>query len=112
MNKSQKTLSIVLLLLLISSLSLVVAVDYSHYGNFELEAEQHWETYGVGGTCISGTHMANASYRTMPICFATGQAAGVCAALAVKNNQTPRNVTAAEVQKELIRQGAKLKMGD
>src|SRR3989304_5464307 len=21
-----------------------------------LEKEQHWETYGVGGTCISGTH--------------------------------------------------------
>jgi hypothetical protein len=23
---------------------------------FALEAEQHWETYGVGGTCIHGTH--------------------------------------------------------
>lgn len=21
-----------------------------------LEAEQHWETYGIGGTCIAGTH--------------------------------------------------------
>jgi len=64
----------------------------------------------VAGRCISGTHMANASYRTMPICFATGQAAGVCAAIAVKNNQTPRNVPATTVQNELIRQGAKLKM--
>lgn len=35
--------------------SSVLASD-SHYGNFELEAEQHWETYGVGGTCIPGTH--------------------------------------------------------
>ena len=24
--------------------------------DYILETEQHWETYGVGGTCISGTH--------------------------------------------------------
>ena len=28
----------------------------AQYGNFTLEAEQSWETYGVGATCISGTH--------------------------------------------------------
>jgi len=60
----------------------------------------------VGGRCISGTHIANASYRTMPICIATGQAAGVCAAIAVKNQVIPRTVQAADVQKELIQQGA------
>jgi hypothetical protein len=64
----------------------------------------------VAGRCISGTHMANASYRTMPICFATGQAAGVCAALAVKNRLKPRVTPASEVQKELLRQGAILKI--
>jgi hypothetical protein len=64
----------------------------------------------VGGRCISGTHWANASYRTMPICMATGQVAGVCAVIAVKNNQTPRIVKAAEVQEELLRQGAILKI--
>lgn len=56
MNKLQKSLGLVLLFLLISSLSVAIAADSSHYGNFELEAEQHWETYGVGGTCIPGTH--------------------------------------------------------
>jgi hypothetical protein len=25
-------------------------------GSYVLEAEQHWETYGVGGTCVHGTH--------------------------------------------------------
>jgi hypothetical protein len=25
-------------------------------GDFNLEAEQNWDTYGVGGTCIYGTH--------------------------------------------------------
>lgn len=64
----------------------------------------------VGGRCISGTHMANASYRTMPICVATGQAAGVCAAIAAKSNLTPRTVKAKDVQKELVRQGAILKI--
>jgi hypothetical protein len=64
----------------------------------------------VGGRCISGTHVANASYRTMPVCVATGQAAGVCAAFAVKNNQAPRTVKAADVRQELLRQGAILEL--
>jgi glycine/D-amino acid oxidase-like deaminating enzyme len=62
----------------------------------------------VAGRCISGTHVANASYRTMPVCIATGQAAGVCAAVAVKNHQTPRTVKASDVQSELRRQDAYL----
>ncbi len=66
------------------------------------------ENLVVAGRCLSGTHVANASYRTMPICVATGQAAGVCAALAVKNNQSPRTVSAALVQTELLKQGAYL----
>lgn len=64
----------------------------------------------VAGRCISGTHMANASYRTMPICFATGQAAGVCATLAAKSNITPKEVPASEVQSVLLSQGAILKI--
>jgi hypothetical protein len=60
----------------------------------------------VAGRCISGTHEALASYRIMATCMATGQAAGVCAALASKNDQTPRNVAYFEVKKELIRQGS------
>ncbi len=62
----------------------------------------------VGGRCISGTHVANSSYRVMPACVATGQAAGVCAAIAVKNNQSPRTVDVKHVQRELLRQGAYL----
>ncbi len=64
----------------------------------------------VAGRCISGTHIANASYRTMPICFATGQAAGVCAAIAAKNSLQPRKTPASKVQHELLRQGAILKI--
>ncbi|MGQ0751745.1 MAG: FAD-dependent oxidoreductase [Betaproteobacteria bacterium] len=62
----------------------------------------------VAGRCISGTHEAHSSYRVMPIVMATGQAAGVCAALSVRAGLSPRTVPAREVQRELLRQGASL----
>ena len=43
----------------------------------------------TAGRCISGTHEALSSYRIMPISMATGQAAGVCAALGVKQGLPP-----------------------
>jgi hypothetical protein len=46
----------------------------------------------------------------MPIVMATGQAAGVCAALAACSNVSPRSLDFKEVQKELRRQGASLRM--
>jgi len=60
----------------------------------------------VAGRCISGTHEAHSSYRVMPIATATGQAAGVCAALAARAAKAPRDVPVADVQAELRRQGA------
>lgn len=63
----------------------------------------------VAGRCISGTHEAHSSYRVMPIVMATGQAAGVCAALAARHGAAPREVAASEVQLELLRQGASLR---
>lgn len=63
----------------------------------------------VAGRCISGTHEALSSYRVMPICVATGQAAGVLAALAAKEGCTPREVLARRVQRVLRDQGANLR---
>ena len=63
----------------------------------------------VAGRCMSGTHEAHSSYRVMPIVMATGQAAGVCAALAARRNALPRAVAAEDVQRELARQGASLR---
>jgi FAD-dependent oxidoreductase family protein len=62
----------------------------------------------VGGRCLSGSHEAHSSYRVMPIAMATGQAAGVCAALAARAGRAPRDVPAGTVQEELRRQGALL----
>jgi hypothetical protein len=63
----------------------------------------------VAGRCISGTHEAHSSYRVMPIVMATGQAAGVCAALASLRRVSPGAVPARDVQRELLRQGASLR---
>ena len=60
----------------------------------------------VAGRCISGTHEAHSSYRVTPTAMATGQAAGVCAALAASSRRQPRMVNAAEVQFKLRQQGA------
>ena len=62
----------------------------------------------VGGRCISGTHEAHSSYRVTPIALATGQAAGVAAALAAQAGVAPRHLPADVVQRELLEQGADL----
>jgi hypothetical protein len=63
----------------------------------------------VAGRCISGTHEALASYRIMPVSMATGQAAGVCAALSIHQGKFPRDLDYQSVQKELLRQDANLR---
>jgi hypothetical protein len=63
----------------------------------------------VAGRCISGTHEAHSSYRVMPIVMATGQAAGVTAAIAARRGIRPRETSVREVQHELVRQGASLR---
>jgi len=41
----------------------------------------------------------------MPVCVATGHAAGVCAAIAARSGSTPQAVDYRAVQSELTRQG-------
>jgi hypothetical protein len=62
----------------------------------------------TAGRCISGTHEAHSSYRVTPTAMATGQAAGVCAAIAARKGLKPSDVPAGDVQTELLRQGADL----
>ena len=53
-NQYRCLISIILSIsLLCSSIGLGVKAQT---GDFNLETEQNWDTYGVGGTCISGTH--------------------------------------------------------
>ena len=55
----------------------------------------------VAGRCISTGRLANGSVRIMPTCMATGQAAGVAAALCAANAVQPRNVDVEHVRATL-----------
>lgn len=59
----------------------------------------------LAGRNISGTHMAHANFRVMPICINMGQAAGIAAALAVQRNVLPRDVAVSEIQQILQKNG-------
>jgi hypothetical protein len=46
----------------------------------------------VAGRCLSSDRWANGSLRIMPTCMATGQAAGVAAALCARDGIQPRHL--------------------
>lgn len=66
----------------------------------------------VAGRCISTTHEAMSAIRVMAPCMAMGEAAGRAAKQAVENHIAPRQVNVAELQKELLEQGAYLREPD
>ena len=65
----------------------------------------------LAGRCISTTHEAMASTRTMITGMMVGQAAGTAASLAVRSGSRPRDVDPGELRAELRRQGAHLDVG-
>jgi len=60
----------------------------------------------VAGRCLSATHDAHASARSMGTCMAMGQAAGTAAALAAVRGTTPRALPSDDLQATLDAQGA------
>jgi glycine/D-amino acid oxidase-like deaminating enzyme len=60
----------------------------------------------VAGRPISATHEAHGSLRVMPPCFATGQAAGTAAALALETGTSPRRIDVGLLRNSLQQQGA------
>ena len=60
----------------------------------------------VAGRCVSADRFVMASLRVMPGCFITGMASGTAAALAVKDQQGPRNIDIVKLQKNLKNNGA------
>ena len=59
----------------------------------------------VAGRCLSATSDAAGAVRVMPPAMATGQAAGVAAALCLRGNVAPRRLDSADLRAELLRQG-------
>jgi hypothetical protein len=62
----------------------------------------------AAGRCISTDFDVAASTRLIPVCWATGQAAGIAAALSIQNKCKPRNINVDKLQSELRKQGAYL----
>ena len=60
------------------------------------------------GRCISATQAAMASIRIMPICSATGEAAGTAAALCVQKHTDPDELSPEVLQSALITGGVNL----
>ena len=56
----------------------------------------------LSGRNISSTHMAHSNFRAMPICSATGEAAGTAAALSCRAGVAVREVCPADIQKALL----------
>ena len=64
----------------------------------------------MAGRCISADEEAMGQLRLVPVCSATGQAAGTAAALVVRAGVTPGKLDVSVVQKVLATQGVDLGM--
>jgi hypothetical protein len=62
----------------------------------------------VAGRCISVDHRTHHTTKEIPACFATGQAAGTAAALAIHEGVAPRDLDVGRLQARLQEQGASL----
>jgi len=62
----------------------------------------------LAGRCVGSDYLANNTLRLIVPCFATGQAAGIAAALAARQGVAPRNVPVRDLQDRLVEQGAYL----
>ncbi|HPY45242.1 MAG TPA: FAD-dependent oxidoreductase [Sphaerochaeta sp.] len=62
----------------------------------------------VAGRCLSADQIAHSAVRVMPPCFATGQAAGTAAAIAVASHTDLKKIDIPELRKALSEDGAYL----
>ncbi|MBZ5502757.1 MAG: FAD-dependent oxidoreductase [Acidobacteriia bacterium] len=62
----------------------------------------------AAGRCISTDFEVGDITRLIPVCWVTGQAAGLAAALCIQDKCKPRNVSVAKLQNLLRQQGAYL----
>ena len=72
---------------------------------------QQVENLLVAGRCISAEEEAMAQLRLIPVCLATGQAAGTAAAMAVQQGVRPRRLQVKLLQAALAAQGVALGLG-
>ena len=63
----------------------------------------------VAGRCVAGDRVSHSATRQMMCCAVTGQGAGVAAAVAIKSGQTTSTADIQTVQKQLEKQGVRLR---
>lgn len=68
------------------------------------------ENLMVAGRCFSASHVAHSSVRSMAQCIVMGEAAGVAAAMAVKQDGNTSQIDPALLRKKLTESGAKLNL--
>jgi len=62
----------------------------------------------VAGRCISAEEEAMGQLRLIPVCSATGEAAGTAAALALRSGVIPAKLDISHLQRVLAKQGVDL----
>jgi len=90
----------------------VGGASHAEHGEWQIPygalVPQTAENVLAAGRCISCDLRMADLVRLIPNCFVTGQAAGVAAAVAVRDRCTPRQADVAEIQKILRKQKAYL----
>ena len=75
---------------------------------YRIMVPQEIENLLVAGRCVAGDKISHAATRQMCCCFVTGQAAGVAAAISIKNQTSCRDVDVSKVQNVLKEQGVRI----
>jgi hypothetical protein len=91
--------------------TIAVTGNWTKYGAvyhipFRSLAAQGTPNLLVAGRCISSDHRAHHSTKEIPPCFATGEAAGKAAALALQHGVAPVDVNVASLREALAKAGA------
>ena len=75
---------------------------------YRILVPQNVENLLVAGRIVAGDKTAHSATRSMMCCTVTGQGAGVAAAIAIKENCTPRMLKIQRMQQALVRQQVRL----
>ena len=86
--------------------SMLIMLDAPYSIPYRCLVPRHVEGLLMAGRCISGDHVALASYRIQSHCMALGQAAGTAAALAAGAGCSPGNLDTDLLRRTLRESGA------
>jgi hypothetical protein len=76
---------------------------------YRLVLPKRIENMFIVGRCVGGDKNSHAATRQMVCCIATGQGAGVAAAVSVKDDVSPKEVNLRKVQDILVKQDVRIR---